>query len=169
MDLFIDLFANSLPIDLIKYIAPNLLDSSGLGDYIKGITFESSFILIYIFSLLMSLQFVFLFVENIKPKIASLIDYLHGGGMDKIVLVGYSWGSWVAANILASDLAEHFVCAALPTPSLNLEERMYGGSMIELFTRIQRPLLLFPGRVSQLFHCIVCQSSYYFILYIIFL
>jgi hypothetical protein len=59
-------------------------------------------------------------------------------------------GAWVAANVLASDLAEEFTCAALPHPSLTLEEKMYGGSLPDLMSRINRPILLMPTIVSLL-------------------
>ena len=57
-------------------------------------------------------------------------------------------GGWVVTNILASDLAENFVCGALPHPSIDLEERIYGGSLIELMSRVNRPLLLLPAKVG---------------------
>lgn len=61
---------------------------------------------------------------------------------------GLGRGGWVVSNILASDLANQFVCGALPHPSINLEERVYGGNLLELMSRINRPLLLMPARVS---------------------
>jgi hypothetical protein len=55
----------------------------------------------------------------------------------------------VATNILASDLSDNFVCGVLPHPSINLEERTYGGNLAELFSRIERPILVLPARVSS--------------------
>jgi len=83
---------------------------------------------------------------NMKPKVVSLAKYLFNEGVERIALLGFSWGGWVAANILASDVADHFVCGILAHPSINLEERMYGGSLVELFAHINRPLLLMPAR-----------------------
>ncbi len=74
-------------------------------------------------------------------------------GVEKIALVGFSWGGWVVTNILASNLSNAFVCGALPHPSINLEERVYGGSLLELMSRVNRPLLLMPARVSEIFTC----------------
>ncbi len=56
----------------------------------------------------------------------------------------------MAVNVLADpELSSKFVCAALPHPSINLEERMFGGSLPNLFSRVQRPLLLLPAKVSM--------------------
>lgn len=59
-------------------------------------------------------------------------------------------GSWVVVNLLASDIADEFYCGALSSPSIDLEEKMYGGSLPELMSRVNRPLLLMPTRVSSL-------------------
>lgn len=53
-------------------------------------------------------------------------------------------------NLLASDIADEFYCGALSSPSIDLEEKMYGGSLPELMSRVNRPLLLMPTRVSAL-------------------
>lgn len=54
--------------------------------------------------------------------------------------------------MLASpDLAHYFVCGAFPHPSINLEERLYGGSLPELFSRVERPLFLLPAKVRKLY------------------
>lgn len=52
----------------------------------------------------------------------------------------------MAASLLASEVFDHFVCGILAHPSINLEERMYGGSLVELFSHVQRPLLILPAR-----------------------
>jgi dienelactone hydrolase len=83
---------------------------------------------------------------NMKPKVVSLSKYMFNEGVERIALVGFSWGGWVAANILASDISDHFVCGILAHPSINLEERMYAGSLVELFSHINRPLLVLPAR-----------------------
>ena len=54
-------------------------------------------------------------------------------------------------NILSSELADDFVCAAIPHPSLDLEEKMYGGSLPDLMSRINRPVLLMPTKVFFFF------------------
>jgi len=84
------------------------------------------------------------FDGHIKPTIKSTVEFMKGEGCEKIALLGFSWGSWVAVNVLASELSEEFVCAALPHPSLTLEESMYGGSLPELMSRVNRPFLLMP-------------------------
>jgi hypothetical protein len=68
--------------------------------------------------------------------------------LSKSFLIRISRGAWVAANVLASDLAEEFTCAALPHPSLSLEEKMYGGNLPDLMSKINRPILLMPTAVS---------------------
>jgi hypothetical protein len=80
-----------------------------------------------------------------KPKVVSLAKYMFNEGVERIALVGFSWGGWVAANILASEVTDQFVCGILAHPSINLEERMYGGSLVELFSHINRPLLMLPA------------------------
>jgi hypothetical protein len=78
-------------------------------------------------------------------------------------------GGWVATNLLASDISEEFTCAALPHPSLNLEEKVYGGSVPDLMSRVNRPILLMPTSVrffkvvsffflSSLFSCFSLPS-----------
>lgn len=57
-------------------------------------------------------------------------------------------GGWVVTNLLATDIANDFVCAALPHPSINLEEKVFGGSLADLMSRVDRPILLMPGKVS---------------------
>eukprot|EP01039_Chlorochromonas_danica_P005195 gene5197-5720_t len=83
---------------------------------------------------------------NLKPKVCSLVKYMQKEGIEKIALVGFSWGGWVVTHLLASDIAENFVCGALPHPSINLEERVFGGSLINLMSRIERPILLMPTK-----------------------
>lgn len=83
---------------------------------------------------------------NMKPKVASIAKYMFDQGVEKIALIGFSWGGWVVANLLASDISDCFVCGVLAHPSINLEERMYGGALVELFAKIQRPLLVLPAR-----------------------
>lgn len=90
------------------------------------------------------------FEGNIKPKIASTIQFMRDEGVENIALIGFSWGGWVVTNILASDLSNAFVCAALPHPSINLEERVYGGSLLELMSRVNRPVLLMPAKVRRI-------------------
>jgi len=52
------------------FIAPSLLESSNLGNYIKGLTFEG----------------------NLKPRIISLLRYLQTLlGIEKLALLGFSW------------------------------------------------------------------------------
>lgn len=89
----------------------------------------------------------FFLAAYLKPKITSLAKHMFSEGVEKIAIIGFSWGGWVAVNVLSSDIAENFVCGVLPHPSLNLEERMYGGNLADLFSHIERPILLLPARV----------------------
>jgi hypothetical protein len=106
------------------------------------------------------------FPGHIKPTIRAAVDHMKSNGVEKISLLGFSWyclfiyvlcsfidwfvsrGAWVAANVLASDLSKDFVCAALASPNLMLEEKMYGGSLPELMSKINSPLLMMPSAVS---------------------
>lgn len=54
----------------------------------------------------------------------------------------------MALNVLASDLAQNFVGGVLAHPSINLEERIYGGNLVDLFSRVERPVLMLPARVN---------------------
>jgi len=100
------------------------MDSASLMDWYKSRTFDG----------------------NIKPVILSLANFMRSEGIDKICLLGFSWGGWVAVNLLASDIAEDFICAALPHPSLDVEEKYYGGSLPELMSYVKRPILLMPTK-----------------------
>lgn len=60
----------------------------------------------------------------------------------------------MVANLLASSLSNEFVCGVLPHPSLNLEERVYGGSLLDLMSRINRPVLLLPSKVLKGLHAV---------------
>lgn len=55
----------------------------------------------------------------------------------------------MALNVLASDLAHNFVGGVLAHPSINLEERMYGGNLVDLFSRVERPVLMLPAKVNR--------------------
>ncbi len=59
-------------------------------------------------------------------------------------------GSWVVVNLLASDIADDFQCGAISSPSIDMEEKVYGGSVPELMSRMNRPILLMPTRVRNL-------------------
>jgi len=85
-----------------------------------------------------------------KPKIVGIAKCMFDQGVEKIALVGFSWGGWVATNMLSSELGDCFVCGILAHPSVNLEERLYGGHLVDLFAKIQRPLLLLPARGDPL-------------------
>lgn len=54
----------------------------------------------------------------------------------------------MALNVLASDIADNFCGGVLAHPSINLEERIYGGNLVDLFSRVERPVLMMPARVS---------------------
>eukprot|EP00599_Poterioochromonas_sp_BG-1_P005519 CAMPEP_0173140414 /NCGR_PEP_ID=MMETSP1105-20130129/4875_1 /TAXON_ID=2985 /ORGANISM="Ochromonas sp., Strain BG-1" /LENGTH=362 /DNA_ID=CAMNT_0014053403 /DNA_START=1887 /DNA_END=2972 /DNA_ORIENTATION=+ len=81
---------------------------------------------------------------NVKPIVADLVAFLKQEKIEKIALLGFAWGSWVVASLLASEMADEFYCGALMQPSLNLEEQRYGGSTADLISRINRPVLLMP-------------------------
>jgi dienelactone hydrolase/ElaB/YqjD/DUF883 family membrane-anchored ribosome-binding protein len=105
--------------------APNFLETQSLGEYSKAQILDA----------------------NMKPKIRSLVKQMKDEGVEKIALIGFSWGGWVATNVLASnDLADQFTCGILAHPSINLEERMYGGSLAQLFSHVKRPVLVLPAR-----------------------
>jgi hypothetical protein len=48
---------------------PSFMESSGVGDYMKGVTIEG----------------------NLKPKICSLVKYMQKEGIEKIAIIGFSW------------------------------------------------------------------------------
>jgi len=102
----------------------SISESSSFGEYMKSQTFDG----------------------HLKPKIASVVRFMHNEGIDKIMIIGFSWGGWVALNVLASDLSDHFSGGVLAHPSINLEERIYGGNLVDLFSRVERPVLLMPAR-----------------------
>lgn len=87
------------------------------------------------------------FEEHIKPAIRCMIDYFHSLNCFNIAILGFSWGGWATCNILAEDeLLHSFSCGILAQGSLNLEERVYGGSLIDLFGDINRPLLMINSK-----------------------
>jgi len=86
------------------------------------------------------------FDGHLKPVLMETVDYMKKEGAEKISLLGFSWGAWVCVNLLASDISDEFCCAALPNPSLDLEERVYGGSLAELMSKVNRPLLMMPTK-----------------------
>jgi dienelactone hydrolase len=89
----------------------------------------------------------FAYDSQLKPKIHSAVHHMHSVGVDKVSILSYSWGGWVTAHVLGDpDLANYFTCAAIAHPNITLEERIFGGNTAELFTQIQRPLLLIPTR-----------------------
>lgn len=125
--------------------------SSSLGSYMKNIAYE----------------------KNLKPKLVSIVNYLkHHENVDRAIIIGFSWGGWAATNFLTSEDIDNLVKneeemvnigsssfvssksspkfdilgGILLHPSLHLEERIYGGSLIQLFNRIKRPLLLLTTR-----------------------
>lgn len=50
----------------------------------------------------------------------------------------------MTSNLLASDIATHFYCGALIEPSFDLEEQRFGGSSIDLVSRLKRPVMIMP-------------------------
>lgn len=55
-------------------------------------------------------------------------------------------GGWVLANILSCELADSFVCGAIPHPSITLEQAYTGGKPADLMSKVRKPLLLMPAQ-----------------------
>ena len=51
-------------------------------------------------------------------------------------------------QLLASEYAECFQCGVLTNPMIDLEEKVYGGSVPALFCRVHRPLMVLSTQVS---------------------
>jgi len=113
-------FPNSRLTDFILITQKPFAESEGFKDWLKSKSFDG----------------------HLKPALVSCLDYMTKGGVQKVGLLGFSWGGWVATNVVASDIATQFCCAALIHPNFDLEGRIYGGNVIELISKVSRPVLL---------------------------
>ena len=64
--------------------------------------------------------------SNLKGKIQDVIDFFKSLGGLKCQILGFCWGGWLVANILASDQNEFFSSGAIGHPSITLQEGIYG-------------------------------------------
>ena len=51
-----------------------------------------------------------------------------------------------------TTIEDEFQSGVVVSPAIDLEEKIYGGSVPELLSRVQRPLLLIPTKVKRIFH-----------------
>ncbi len=58
-------------------------------------------------------------------------------------------GGWVGAHVLSSDLAENFLSLAIPHPSVQLEQMVWGRPVIDLINTVKKPMLFMPAKVRH--------------------
>lgn len=64
--------------------------------------------------------------------------------------MGFCWGGWVGAHILASDMADEFRCCTVPHPSIHLENFCWGNDIGALVEKVRKPMMWLPAKVSGL-------------------
>lgn len=67
-------------------------------------------------------------------------------GVKKISILGFCWGGWVAAHVLASEEADNYACCAVAHPSLILEAGAFGNDVLALVAAVRKPTLWLPAR-----------------------
>ena len=73
--------------------------------------------------------------EVLKPRVDALISHLRKSGVNKIGLVGFSWGTWVGSNI-AAEYPE-VACFAAIHPEIHIAfEQYHGGEATELMAQV---------------------------------
>ena len=80
----------------------------------------------------------------LKPRIKAILDYLADNGINKVSMSGYCWGGWVCVKSYA-DFGDKIAAITIPHPSITLEDRVYGGSSLELCSKVKCPVLLLPA------------------------
>jgi carboxymethylenebutenolidase len=85
--------------------------------------------------------------SSFKPKFVAIKSYLQSTGVTKTSLIVFCFGGWPIFKALAdSDLAgDFFVGAAVPHPSVQLDERAFGGDTVTLVASVKQPVLLLPA------------------------
>jgi len=85
--------------------------------------------------------------SSFKPKFVAIKSYLQSAGVTKSACVGFCFGGFPIFKALAdSDLAgDFFVGAAVPHPSVQLDERAFGGDTVTLVAAVKQPVLLLPA------------------------
>lgn len=78
-----------------------------------------------------------------KGKVHSAIGYLKEKGCKKIGVMGFCYGGHPACWASAEDA--DVKCGVVFHPSMQLEEKIFGGSTAELLTKVQCPFLLAPA------------------------
>ena len=67
-----------------------------------------------------------------------------------------SRGGWVGCKILADAvLASNYLSLAIPHPSVQLEQMVFGGDTQALVDQVQRPVLFMPAKVIRRAACSV--------------
>ena len=79
-----------------------------------------------------------------KPRISAILDYLANNGINKVAMSGYCFGGWVCVKTHV-DFGDKVAAITIPHPSITLEDRVYGGSSLELCSKVKCPILLLPA------------------------
>lgn len=84
---------------------------------------------------------------NLRARVMSMLKHTIDGGAKKIGILGFCWGGWVCAKVLADpEMPPEMSCAVSAHPSvINLEER-HEGNLLELASKIKKPFLLMPAQ-----------------------
>lgn len=82
--------------------------------------------------------------EDLLPRVKVVVDYMKSKGVKHIAIVGFCWGGWVAAHVLASDEAENYSCCAIAHPSLRIEAGIFGRDVLSLVSAVRKPMLWLP-------------------------
>lgn len=83
---------------------------------------------------------------SLRAVAMATLGHMIAAGVEKIGLLGFCWGGWVCAKLLAdSDMPEQVVCAISPHPSVLRAEEQRGGDGLDLASKARRPFLLMPA------------------------
>jgi len=78
-----------------------------------------------------------------QPKVEAALEYLKGKGAAKIGVVGFCYGGHPACWLSATHA--EIVCGAVLHPSMQLEEKLFGGSTEALLKSVKCPFFLAPA------------------------
>jgi dienelactone hydrolase len=82
--------------------------------------------------------------SHMKPRISAILDHLASNGINKVAMSGYCFGGYVCAKANV-DFPDKVAIITIPHPSITLEDRVYGGSSLELCKKVTCPVLLLPA------------------------
>jgi len=121
-------------VALLKLLSPPPLDEGSDGDGFLDMSNRAA-----VFESLKKFDF-----DVLKPQIASVMSTLQLDGVTSFAILGFCWGAWAMAQILASELSASCSCGIGVHPSVSIEERIFSRDTLALVNNINKPVFFMP-------------------------